>query len=110
MNTSVAEIVRLKKHKNAQLSYEFDWSAHWLRQGENLSPAVADHLFEAVEPDSGLTISDQAVVGNKTFCMISGGNPSPSEWRVRIAAKGVARRKKTGVVELWITVQDDEQQ
>jgi hypothetical protein len=106
-STAFTEIIRLKKHKNAQLAYEFDWSAHWLRQGGSLSPAVSDHLFEAVDADSGLTISDAAVSGNKTTCLISGGNPSSAEWRVRIAAKTTAKRRNKGVLELWITVQDD---
>jgi hypothetical protein len=107
MSPSFAEIVRLKKHKDAQLAYEFDWSAHWLRQGDHLSPSASDHLFETVDADSGLTISDAHVVGSKTTCLISGGNPSSSEWRVRIATKTTAKRRNTGILELWITVQDD---
>ena len=72
MKTSLSEIVRLKKHKNAETNREFDWDNYWLQQGDNFLSGVTDHLFEKVASGSGLTISDHPVVANKTYCIIPG--------------------------------------
>lgn len=103
MATNVLEVIRLTKHAEAILYHEYDWSSY-LRSGDTLSPTLGDHTFESLDADSGLTIADEAVSGNSTFCTISGGNSSIAEWRIKIAAKGSNSPDEIGVVELWITV------
>lgn len=106
MSTAVRDIIRISKHKDASTFYEYDWSS-WLRTGDSLSSDINDHTFTIVDAASGLTISDKEVSGNKTYCIISGGNPSIAEWRVKIAAKGTLDPDEIGVIELWITVWGD---
>lgn len=103
MATAVREIIRLTKHKNADLYYQYDWSSY-LRTGDSLSSTLGDHTFSVIDSDSGLTIANTAVSGNSTYCLISGGVSSIAEWRVKIAAQGSVSPAEIGVIELWITV------
>ena len=106
MSTTVRDIIRISKHKDASIFYEYDWS-NWLRDGDSLSSSIGDHSFTVVDADSGLTIDEKDVIGNITYCRISGGNASIAEWRVKIAAKGTLDPDEIGVIELWITVWGD---
>ena len=103
MATTVLDIIRISKHKDASTYFQYDWSSY-LRTGDSLSSTVGDHTMEVIDTDSGLTIGNKAVSGNSTYCTISGGNSSIAEWRVKIAAKGTSSPVEIGVVELWITV------
>lgn len=103
MPTAVRDVIRINKHKDATIYYEYDWT-NWLRTGDSLSATASDHSATDVDSGSGLTVGAVAVVGNKTYCTISGGNASIAEWRVKIAAKGTLDPDEIGVIELWITV------
>lgn len=103
MTTTVRNVIRIEKHKDAKHYFSYDWS-EFLREGDSLSQTVGDHTFEVIDADSGLTISDKAVDDDVTYCSISGGNASIAEWRVKIAAKGTLDPDEIGVIELWIKV------
>lgn len=103
MATTVLDIIRISKHKDANTYFQYDWSAY-LRTGDSLSGTLSDHTMEVIDADSGLVVTNKAVSGNSTYCTISGGNSSIAEWRIKIAAKGTSSPAEIGVIELWITV------
>lgn len=103
MATTVLDIIRLSKHKDASTYFQYDWSTY-LRTGDSLSVLLSDHTFEVIDTDSGLAVTNKAVSGNSTYCTISGGTSSIAEWRIKIAAKGTSSPAEIGVIELWIAV------